>query len=126
MTRVAHLRSLLLRAISVERVLQVCASEMDIDLADLRASTRKSARVADDRHVAAAVMHAAGCSPQEIGEELGRDRTTVMHGIRQAARRPDLAERVRVISARLGLQIERRRGRPPVSLQHRYAVGEAA
>lgn len=119
MTRVALLRRALARAIEAERVLRICAEEMETTIEAL-VMPGKGRRASHDRFVAMAVMHAAGVSPSEIGKEFARDRTTVINGLQQVDERTELAERVRVIKAKLGIPHERGRGKPALALRQVY------
>ena len=49
------------------------------------------------RHVAMWVMRAGGMSLSSIGREVGRDHTTVLHGIKRVETRPDLMADARTI-----------------------------
>lgn len=52
--------------------------------------TRRTRYIMDARHVAFWLMRDAGRSLSEIGREMDKDHTTVMHGCRRVAKSPEL------------------------------------
>ena len=91
--------------LTLETVLRSAADFFGVPLAELIGRNR-SAKIALPRHVVMYVMREeVGASLQQIGQVLGRDHTTVMHGIERIAsemnRNPDLVQSVSALRNRL-------------------------
>lgn len=91
--------------LTLEMVLRAAADFFGVPLAELIGRSR-SAKIALPRHVVMYVMREeVGASLQQIGLALGRDHTTVMHGIERIAiemdRDPDLVQSVSALRQRL-------------------------
>jgi len=91
--------------LTLEMVLRAAADFFGVPLAELVGRNR-SAKIALPRHVVMYVMREeVGASLQQIGQALGRDHTTVMHGIERIAgemdRNPDLVQSVSALRNRL-------------------------
>jgi len=91
--------------LTLETVLRSAADFFGVPLAELIGRNR-SAKIALPRHVVMYVMREeVGASLQQIGQALGRDHTTVMHGIERIAgemdRNPDLVQSVSALRNRL-------------------------
>ena len=65
----------------IESEIAVAAESYMVSRDDILARTHVSAVVADARQQVMANAHEAGCSSTQIGHVLGRDHTTVLHGI---------------------------------------------
>lgn len=68
-----------------ERVIGVVANYYGISVEDILGH-RRHYRMALARHVIAYILHLDGAGPSEIGGLLGRDHSTVLHGIKRVTR----------------------------------------
>jgi len=69
---------------------EIIAQAFNIPVGELRAATRRKARVALARQIAMYLVHVAfGLNLSEVGLHFGRDRTTAAHACRQMEDRRD-------------------------------------
>jgi chromosomal replication initiation ATPase DnaA len=69
---------------------EIIAQAFNIPVGELRATTRRKARVALARQIAMYLVHIAfGLNLSEVGLYFGRDRTTAAHACRQMEDRRD-------------------------------------
>jgi chromosomal replication initiation ATPase DnaA len=78
------------RAAQVALTQETIAGAFKISVIEMRARTRRTARVALARQIAMYLMHVAfGLSLSAVGHYFGRDRTTAAHACRQIEDRRD-------------------------------------
>jgi len=78
------------RAAQVALTQEMIACALGVQIAEMRAPTRRRAPVAQTRQIAMYLMHVAfGFSLSAVGRHFGRDRTTAAHACRQIEDRRD-------------------------------------
>lgn len=70
-----------------QRAVQAAAMRFDVPPHEILSQNRNVQRASDARQFAYLQMWSEGCAFAEIGRAFGRDHSTVMHGVRQAARK---------------------------------------
>lgn len=75
----------------VQRVCREVCDETGVSLNALRGRSREQA-IVQIRHLAMYAAHERGASLSQIGRYLGRDHTTVLHGVRAEAARREVRE----------------------------------
>lgn len=70
-----------------QRAVQSAAMRFDVPPHEILSHTRNVQRASEARQFAYLQMWSEGCAFSEIGRAFGRDHSTVMHGVRAAARK---------------------------------------
>jgi chromosomal replication initiation ATPase DnaA len=71
-----------------ERLIERATAEWDVSWGEVIGSIKEQ-RIVLARQAVMFALHAAGFSSTQIGKALGREHTTVLHGIKAARRRMD-------------------------------------